>query len=74
MARKERQGTLVYDNTSGRMDVRFGVEEYYGGLHCGDCFEVLIAGYWMPTRIEMAEDWYLVGVKTRDLVGLRVRF
>ena len=26
-----------------------------------------------PTRIEMAEDWYLVGVRADDLSGLRVR-
>ncbi len=74
MESHRRHGTLIYDPNSDRMDVRFGVEEYYGGLHCGECFDVLIGNRWKPTRIEMAETWYLVGVKTTDLVGLRVRF
>lgn len=68
-----RQGTMVYDPESGRMDVRFGLEEYYGGLHCGECMDVLINGQWKPTRIEMDDDWYLVGIKTDNLIGLTVR-
>lgn len=37
-----RQGVLIYDGESGRFDIRFSLEEYYGGLHCGTCFEVLV--------------------------------
>lgn len=51
-----RQGVLVSDSQSGRMDIRFGLEEYYGGLHCGTGMEVLIDGKWIPTRIEMGDD------------------
>ena len=32
-----------------------------------------LADYYGGTRIEMAEDWYLVGVRADDLSGLRVR-
>lgn len=69
----KQQGNLVYNSESERMDVRFGPEDYYGGLHCGETMEVLINGEWTPTRIEMDDDWYLVGVRTEDLVGLIVR-
>lgn len=68
-----RQGNLIYDKESGRMDIRFGLEKYYGGLHCGECMDVLIDDKWVPTRIEMSDDWYLVGIRTDDLIGLRVR-
>lgn len=68
-----RQGVLVSDLQSGRMDIRFGLEEYYGGLHCGECMDVLVDEKWVPTRIEMGNDWYLVGVKTDRLQGLTVR-
>lgn len=51
-----RQGALVYDSESGRMDIRFGLEDYYGGLHCGECMDVKINGKWVPTRIEMGDD------------------
>ena len=68
-----RQGVLVPDLQSGRMDIRFGLEEYYGGLHCGECMEVLVDEKWVPTRIEMGDGWYLVGVKTDRLQGLTVR-
>lgn len=68
-----RMGSLVYDNESGRMDIRFGLDKYYGGLHCGEGMEVLNDEEWIPTRIEMNNDWYLVGIDTDQLVGLTVR-
>lgn len=68
-----KQGALVYDERAGRYDVRFGLYEYYGGLYCGQCLDVWIKGRWVPTRIEMGEDWLLVGVCDGDLSGLRVR-
>lgn len=68
-----KQGTLVYDLATDRYDIRFDLGCYYGGLHCGECFDVLIDGEWKPTRIEMADDWYLVGIRTGDLQEMRVR-
>ena len=76
-----REGTLVYDRQSGRYDIRFDIDSYYGGLHCGTSFEVLLNDVWIPTRIEFAnggaEGWYLVGLRkhTNDLRlnSLRVR-
>lgn len=67
-----REGTLIYNAEIERYDICFGLEEYYGGLHCGECFEVLINSVWKPTRIEMYNDWYLVGIES-NLQGLRVR-
>jgi len=49
------------------------LEEYYGGLHCGNTFEVLIEDRWIPSRIKKAEEWYLIGIKTKDIQGLQVR-
>lgn len=71
-----REGTMVYDARTDRMDIRFGLEEYYGGLHCGECMEVKIDDKWVPTRIELDfpdRQWYLVGIKTDELQGLRIR-
>jgi len=39
-----RQGVLVPNNVTGRMDVRFSPEEYYRGLHCGDTMEYDMSG------------------------------
>ena len=58
---------------TGRMGIRFSPNNYYGGLHCGETLDVKINGRWVSTRIEMGNDWYLVGVDTDDLVGLIVR-
>ena len=60
-----KQGTLVYDRATDRYDIRFDLDRYYGGLHCGECFDVMIGGKWKPTRIEMAADWYLVASARR---------
>ena len=71
-----KQGVLVYDQQSERMDVRFGLEEYSGGLHCGTCMDVKVGNRWKPTRIEYDwgdQGWYLVGVPANSLVGLMVR-
>ena len=45
-----RKGCLIYDEGSGRMDIRFGLEEYYGGLHCGEGMEVILDGNWRTMR------------------------
>ena len=55
------------------MDIRFGLEDYYGGLHCGETMEVFVKNKWIPTRIEFGQDWYLVGIRTASINGLRVR-
>lgn len=68
-----RQGTLVLDHETERMDIRFGFEDYYGGLHCGTTMEAKIDGKWVPTRIELADGWYLVGIRMRNIEGLTVR-
>lgn len=68
-----KQGALVYDEETDRIDIRFGLDDYYGGLHCGETIDVLIDGQWIPTRIEKSSAWYLVGVKTKTLPGLQVR-
>ena len=68
-----KQGTLVVNIQSGRMDIRLGLNEFYGELHCGTRMEVLIEDEWIPTRIEMADDWFLVGINTKNIAGLTVR-
>lgn len=68
-----REGNLFYDRESGRYDIRFGLADFYGGLHCGECFDVRVKDAWIPVRIEMAEDWYLVGLPKIRLDGLNVR-
>ena len=70
-----KQGALIFDKETGRFDIRFGLNDYYGGLHCGECFDVFAGDKWKPTRIEMGmeQNWYLVGIKTDNLEGLRVR-
>ena len=63
------EGTLFFDPESGRYDIRFGMDSFYGGLHCG----VKINNTWVPVRIEMGDDWYLVGLPIAKLSGLTVR-
>ena len=64
---------MIFDERRDRYDIRFDLADYYGGLHCGQCFNVMVGGRWKPTRIEYAADWYLVGIRADDLNGLRVR-
>ena len=47
----QKTGALIFDETADRYDIRFDLNDYYGGLHCGDCFEVFVRGKWKPTRM-----------------------
>mgnify|MGYP002249194381 CR=1 FL=1 len=40
----QRQGALNLAETADRYDIRFDVNEYYGGWHCGECMEVFVRG------------------------------
>ena len=51
-------GALVFDERTDRYDIRFDLNSYYGGLHCGECFDVFVRGKWKPTRIEYGDNWY----------------
>ena len=62
----QRTGALIFDETADRYDIRFDVNDYYGGLHCGDCIEVFVRGKWKPTRMEYGDNWYLVGIRARQ--------
>ena len=42
-------------------------------MACTAGLEVLVGKRWVRTRIEKAADWYLVGIDTDWLDGLRVR-
>ena len=39
-------GALVFDERTDRYDIRFDLNSYYGGLHCGECFDVFVRGKW----------------------------
>ena len=58
-----KQGALIFDERSDRYDIRFDLADYYGGLHCGETFDVMVGGRWKPTRIEYGDNWYLVGIR-----------
>lgn len=44
-------GALVFDERTDRYDIRFDLNSYYGGLHCGECFDVLWE-YWREKEAE----------------------
>ena len=66
-------GTLVYLPDRNRMDVCFPDGGSYGGLHCGQTFSVYINRLWIPTRIEYGEEWHLVGIQKKSMLGLSVK-
>ena len=71
------QGKLFYDKECGRYNFNYvdedGRQIDYGGIHCGEVFEFCLNDVWVPARVEMADDWYLVGLPGLKLDGLEVR-
>ena len=51
-----KQGALIFDERSDRYDIHFDLADYYGGLHCGETFDVMVGGRWKPTRIEYGDN------------------
>lgn len=39
----QKTGALIFDETADRYDIRFDLNDYYGGLHCGDCMAIGIS-------------------------------
>ena len=76
---KTQEGTLFYDNESGRYNFFYtdwdGNRRDYGGIHCEEVFEFRLNEVWIPARVEMGNDreWYLVGLSELRLDGLEVR-
>lgn len=70
---KMKEGNMFYDSELGRYDIRFSLNNFYGGLHCGECFDVKVRDTWVPVRIEFSDQWYLVGLPQTRLDGLTVR-
>ena len=70
---RSNEGAMIFDPETDRMDIRFDDQRFYGGLHCGTPLDVLLNDHWVPTRIEKAADWFLVGLSGLSLNGLRTR-
>lgn len=65
-------GILIWNGE--RPDIAFDNGALYGGLHCGECFEIC-AGCWKIVRLELYQEWMIVedGKMTPIHYGLRAR-
>ncbi len=66
----QKTGALIFDEQTDRYDIRFDIADYYGGLHCGECFDVFTGGKWKPTRIERGAGMVPCGYPRRGLERL----
>lgn len=55
---RSKEGRLFYNSQFDRIDIQFDDHSTYGGLHCGDCFEIREGYKWSPVRIELGSDWW----------------
>lgn len=65
-------GVLIFDEIVDCYDICFDVNDYYGGLYCGDCMEVFVWGKWKLICMEYGDNWYFVGIWVVDFFGLWV--
>ena len=59
-----KQGALIFDERSDRYDIRFDLADYYGGLHCGETFDVMVGGRWKPALSTGPTGIWLASVPT----------
>ena len=71
-------GELIFSQECGRLDIKLDSDETAtsGGLHCGECLDVLIDGKWKASRVEYSGGWFLVGLFPVGQIpsGLSVRY
>lgn len=51
--------TGILIKNGNRPDIVFENGTLYGGLHCGECFQIYDKK-WVPVRLEHDNDWVLV--------------
>lgn len=69
-----REGILIPKINDDKIDVRFGCDDYYGGLSEGEGMDVWMDDHWIRTKLEKSQsEWALVGIKTDLIFGLKVR-
>lgn len=59
MARTFKQGALIYDAKTQRMDIRLDLDNYCGGLCCGHALRcyLMVAGYLLGLKWPMIGTW-----------------
>lgn len=72
------EGYLGYNSKKDRYGLLIRDLWEIDGFHCGECFDVLIDGEWVATRIEYSHSsgtWYLAGTELMgcDLEHRRIR-
>ena len=67
------EGRLYYNADQGRYGLMSHGKWVVEGFHCGDLLDVLVDGRWIQTRVEMAEDWYLVDLPGVVMYDLKAR-
>ena len=73
----QKTGALIFDETADRYDIRFDLNDYYGGLHCGDCIEAVSYTHLQPawfsgscvSKKSPAETWMCLVLTTRTSPG-----
>jgi len=55
---KRKVWTMTYDAEYNRWMVELDGLKY--GFHCGEVFRLSIGQYFIPCRIELGDDWYIV--------------
>lgn len=73
------EGRLGYNSSNDRYGLLVSDIWENTGFHCGECFEVMVDGKWVETRIEKSwseggGEWYLVDTPYHgDLEYVRAR-
>jgi len=70
---QKKQGVLIVDEESGRINIRFGINDYYGFVTIGTKLDVLVDGEWKHSRLQMQDGWILTDIQTDQLNGLIVK-
>ena len=72
-AREYLVGTLVVEPKTGKLRMRLGIDEYSQPFPPGAPLDVLVAGEWVLSHVDVDGGWILSNVPTKDLTGLTVR-
>jgi hypothetical protein len=73
MSRAIREGRLLFDADTERWEV-WNVYNEPEAVHCGESFEKKVGNEFLPCRVEMDSDWYVIFRNTSFYLHPRISY
>ena len=54
---------MTYNQETERWEIH--MDGWFSGVHCGECLTLRVGDQWIPCRMELDRDWYVIMKETQ---------